>query len=156
MPAFGSEDAKLVFWDRFTFYTTKFEFKPIIVTLIPNHYHILGYLKFGENLGPMMRHIHGSVAKLVNDTIVQKLKPFWYDHGRQSYFDGCIRNEKQCRRAYRYTLFQCRRHGICADPEDYSHTRVFVDIERAVKRAHELQAFLEGVPYKRYERRTER
>ena len=99
----------------------------------------------------MMKGIHGSVAKLVNDRLPQRLLPFWVDSGHQNYFDGCIRDETQCRRAYRYTLTQCRRHGICAEPEDYPHTRVGVDLERAVKRALALKAFLTGVPYKRYQ-----
>lgn len=32
-------------------------------TLLNNHYHTLGYLGLGPNLGPMMQRIHGSVAK---------------------------------------------------------------------------------------------
>jgi hypothetical protein len=58
----------------------------------------------------------------------------------------------QCRRAFRYTLTQCKRHGICLNPSDYPHTRVNVDVDRAVRRTLELQAFMEDVPYKRYER----
>jgi hypothetical protein len=30
---------------------------------------------------------------------------------------------------------------------------VFIELERALKRAKELKAFMEGVPYKRYEGR---
>jgi hypothetical protein len=77
---------------------------------------------------------------------------WWVDAGHQNYFDGCIRDERQCRRAYRYVLTQCSRHRICQRPEDYPHTRVGVELERAVKRALERKAFLLGVPYKRYER----
>ena len=43
-----------------------------------------------------------------------------------------------------------------APDQDDPHTRVNVELERAIKRAHELDAFLEGVPYKRYERGKER
>ena len=32
--------------------------------------------------------------------------------GNRDYFDGCIRNEKQCRLAYKYTQRQSVRHGI--------------------------------------------
>ena len=103
-----------------------------------------------------MQRIHGSVAKLVNDTLDVRRVPFWTDSGRQNYSDGCIRDELQCRRAYRYTLTQCKRHGICVSPKDYPHTRVNIELERGVKRALELQAFLEGVPYARYERKKRR
>ena len=120
-----------------------------------NHYHSMGYLKLGENLGPMMRCFHGSAAKLVNDLLEVRLKPFWYDTGKQGYFDGCIRDELQMRRAYRYTLLQAVRARLVKDWHDYPHTRVGVELERAVKRAHELKAFLEEVPYKRYEKHHE-
>ena len=50
-------------------------------------------------------------------------------------------------------MTQCSRHHICADPKKYAHTRVYVDVERAVKRALELKAFLFNVPYARYERK---
>jgi len=62
----------------------------------------------------------------------------------------------QCRRAYRYTLTQCKRHGICADPKDYPHTRVNIEVGRGIKHAVELQAFLGGVPCARYDRKKRR
>src|SRR5205814_9184209 len=62
-PAFESEHAKSVFWDRFSYYTEFFGFVPIITTLLFNHYHTLGYLRVGRNLRVMMRKLHGSVAK---------------------------------------------------------------------------------------------
>lgn len=152
-PAFDSEEAKNVFWDRFNYYTGKYHFTPFVTSLLNNHYHTLGYLKIGEELGPMMQKIHGSVAKLVNDLLSERRASFWVDAGHQDYFDGCIRNELQCRRAYRYTLTQCKRHGICSDPRHYIHTHVSIDLDRAGKRALQLQAFLEKIPYKRYEKR---
>jgi REP element-mobilizing transposase RayT len=98
--AFQSEEAKAIFWDRFEHYAAEFGFVPWATSLIANHYHTIGYLKVGENLGPMMQRFHGSVAKLVNDVLPKRLKPFWCDSGKQGYFDGCIRDEKQARRAY--------------------------------------------------------
>src|SRR5438876_12184147 len=63
--AFKTEEAKAIFWDRFNHYCAKYNFVPWVATLLVNHYHILGYLKTGENLGPFMQKFHGSVAKLV-------------------------------------------------------------------------------------------
>jgi hypothetical protein len=150
--AFASEQAKAVFWDRFDHWTSEYGFVPWLTTLIDNHYHGIGYLKEGKNLGQMMRKLHGSVAKLVNDTLPQRRLPFWKDSGGRDHFDGCLRDELQCRRAYRYTLTQCRRHGICADWRDYPHTRVSIDLDRGVKRALQLNAFMEGVRYPRYDK----
>jgi hypothetical protein len=87
-PAFESEEAKLVFWDRFDHWTTFFGFVPWVTTLLNNHYHTLGYLKVGENLGPMMQRLHGSVAKLVNDLLPQRRIPFWKEGNHANdYFD---------------------------------------------------------------------
>ena len=152
-PAFASDDAKAVFWDRFDHYTKQYTFTPWITTLLDNHYHTLGYLRVGENLGTMMQRLHGSTAKLTNDLLEARRLPFWREAGNRDYFDGCIRDERQCRRAYRYTLGQARRHGICADHRDYPHTHVNIDLDRGVKRALELDAFMTGVPYKRYDDR---
>ncbi len=149
--AFESEAAKAVFWDRFNFYTKQFGFTPWVTSLMNNHYHSEGYLKHGENLPVMLQRIHGSVAKLVNDLLPERIESFWNDRGQYGYFDGCLRDEKQGRLTFRYVHTQCRRHGICVDPKDYPHTRINVGIDRAIKRALELNAFMKGVPYKRYE-----
>jgi len=101
-----------------------------------------------------MRLLHGSVAKLVNDLLPERRLPFWRDDRGHDYFDGCLRDEVQCRRTYRYVLTQSVRHGLCRDWRDYPHTRVRIDLEVGVKRALELKAFLEGVPYKRYDGRA--
>lgn len=150
-PALASVEAKQVFWNRFDYYTKEYEFFPWVTSLLDNHYHTLGYLRHGDNLGPLMQKLHGSVAKLVNDLLPQRHRPFWREAGHQDYFDGCLRDEKQCRLAYRYTLTQSERHGIVDDWHDYPHTRVSIELERGLKRALELKAFMEHVPYKRYQ-----
>jgi hypothetical protein len=149
-PAFASEGAKEIFWDRFSHYTTEFDFVPWVTSLIDNHYHTLGYLKIGKNLPTMMQRIHGSVAKLVNDLLPSRLTPFWRDAKGREYFDGCIRDERQARLAYRYTLIQSMRHRIVQDWSAYPHTKVNVEIEAAIQRALERNAFMESVPFKRY------
>jgi REP element-mobilizing transposase RayT len=97
---FASEAAKAVFWDRFEQYTRLHQFTPWVTTLMDNHYHTIGYLREGKHLGSMMQKIHGSVAKLANDLLPRRLVPFWYEKGKQGYFDGCIRDVTQARRAY--------------------------------------------------------
>ena len=151
-PAFASEAAKNVFWNRFEHYTAKYAFIPWVTSLLDNHYHTLGYLRTGKNLGPMMQRLHGSAAKLVNDLLTERRVPFWRESGHRDYFDGCIRDEKQCRGAYKYTLTQAVRHGIVSDWRKYAHTRVAIELEPGLKRVLELKAFLEQVPYKRYQR----
>ena len=150
--AFASEQAKAIFWAQFNKYSELHGFAPWVTSLMDNHYHTLGYLARGAELPKMMKRIHGSVAKLVNDRLEVRLVPFWTDHGKQTYFDGCIRDEMQARKAYRYTFTQWVRHHICADPERYPHTRVIVALEDAIADAIQRDAFLAGVPYARYDR----
>src|SRR6266550_1292610 len=154
--AFMSREARDVFWNRFDHWTREHNFTPFVTTLLSNHYHTIGYLKFGSDLGPMMRKLHGSVAKLVNDLLPERRRPFWRERGGRDYFDGCLRDELQCRRAFGYTLRQCRRHGICEDWRDYPHTRVNIELERGLRRTIELNAFLYDVSYPRYRRRGRR
>ena len=149
-PAFRSEPARAIFWDRFEHWAAAFAFIPWITTLMDNHYHTIGYLRVGPNLGPFMQRFHGSVAKLVNDTLDVRHAPFWRNSRGHDYFDGCLRNAVQCRRAYRYTWLQSRRAGICDDPRDYPHTRVRIGLSRGICRAEQLAAFLPDVPYPRY------
>src|SRR5690349_8171256 len=75
-PSFRSEQAKEIFFDRFNHYTAQYGFTPWVTSLLDNHYHTVGYLRVGESLGQMMRHIHGSVAKLVNDLLPERLRRF--------------------------------------------------------------------------------
>lgn len=153
-PAFTTEAAKHVFWDRFEHYTKEFRFVPWVTSLLDNHYHTLGYLYESRNLSPLMQRLHGSVAKLVNDLLPERRLNFWRDAKGHEYFDGAIRDEKQGRLAYRYTLMQAVRHGVVCDWREYPHTRVNVEVEAAIRRSLELNAFLEGVPYKRYQKRS--
>lgn len=155
-PAFGSEQAKRIFWDRFDQYTQQFGFVPWVTSLLDNHYHTEGYMQDASGLPRMMQRIHGSVAKLVNDLLPERRPGFWRDAKGREYFDGCIRDERQARLAYRYTLMQAVRHGIVRDYRLYPHTRVNVELDVAIHRAHEVRAFLEGVPYKRYRDRDRR
>lgn len=39
-PAFQSEDAKSIFWDRFDYYTHLHGFVPWVTSLLHNHYHM--------------------------------------------------------------------------------------------------------------------
>lgn len=150
-PAFQAVKAREIFWDRLEHYCAQFGFVLWVASLMSNHYHLVGYNRVGQNLKTLMQRFHGSVAKLVNDELPERRADFWRDQKGREYFDGCLRDEKQCRASYRYTLMQARRHGVMYDYLKYPDTRVYIPLDVGVKRALELKAFLEGVPYKRYE-----
>ncbi|MEX0777041.1 MAG: transposase [Phycisphaeraceae bacterium] len=150
-PAFTSEQAKAVFWKQLESCCRDAGFVPIVATLMDNHYHLLGYNRSGNALKRMMQRLHGSTAKLVNDLLPERRTEFWRDAKGREYFDGCIRDALQFRRAYRYTLRQAVRHGIAMDWKAYPHTRVWVELEPALKRALELDALMPSIPYKRYD-----
>ena len=84
--------------------------------------------------------------------------PFWRGKGNRDYFDGCLRDVLQAYRAFNYTRDQAVRARLVRDYRQYPYTRVYLDRDRAIARAAELNAYLEDVPYKRYEnhQRTKR
>lgn len=155
-PVLATDAAKQVFWERFEHNTAKFGFVPWVTSVLDNHYHTLGYLRVGKNLTPLMQRLHGGISKLVNDLLPVPFPKFFRDEKGKEYFDGCLRDEKQGRATYRYVLTQGVRHGVVDDWRDYPHTRVNVEMEVAIQRALEIGAFLEGVPYKRYQGRDNR
>ena len=113
--AFATEQAKQIFWLKFDQYTKQHGFVPWVTSLLDNHYHTIGYLKHGKELGEMMRKIHGSIAWMVMKEIDVRHVPFWRNSGRDDYFDGCIRDVLQAERTYRYTLLQAVRARIVSD-----------------------------------------
>ena len=149
-PALQSEKAKSIFWDRFEFHANQAKFQPWIVSVLDNHYHVVGYCELGDNLPEMMRKFHGSTSKLINDLLVKRRVPFWRDEHDHDYNDGCLRDVLQLDRAYRYVLRQSARHGICLDWREYQHTRVYWGLVESIRFAVGHRALLEGVPYKRY------
>lgn len=152
--AFHTDRAKEIFWDRFAHWTSHHGFEPWVVTLLSNHYHILGYLKVGANLGSMMQKLHGSVSKLVNDTLPARHLPFWRERGNRDYYDGCLRDASQLRRTYRYVLNQAVRARIVRRSSDYPHTRAYVAIDECLARAQSRVCYLPTIRYPRYEQRS--
>jgi len=149
-PVFAAEPAAAIFWERFEHYTDQAGFIPWVTSLVGNHYHTLGYNANGPALKTMMQRLHGSVAKLVNDLLEVRITPFWRDPRGHDYFDGCVRDLKQARHAYRYVLLQGQRHGLVADDRDYPYTRVGVELRSALRHAMDAGAFMSDVPYPRY------
>ena len=150
--AFESERAKAIFWDRFTHWTAHYRFEPFITALLDNHYHTVGFLPTGENLGPMMQRLHGSISKLVNDTLDVRHLPFFRTRGHRDYFDGCLRTPLQLTRTYRYVQNQSVRAGVVRDAWRHAHTRPALTSAEAMTLAVERASFLPDVPYARYAR----
>lgn len=150
LPAFASEEVKSLFWDRFQYWTRTYPVELIAASLLNNHYHLIAYIAIGRTLPVLMQRLHGSVAKHVNDLLPQRIERFWFRKGDTGYFDGCLRDETQLRRTFRYVTTQSNRHRLGIDPSRYAHTRIWTDVDEAVDRAHWRRAYMEHVPYKRY------
>ena len=149
-PAFASEQAKSVFWDRFDHYTNEFGFVPWVTSLVDNHYHTLGYLRVGENLGPMMQRLHGSVAKLVNDLLPHASCPFLAGSRPPRLLRRLHPQRKAMPTGVQIHAPPSRAAWHRRDWREYPHTHVAIDLERGFDGVLELRAFLEQVPYKRY------
>jgi hypothetical protein len=59
----------------------------------------------------------------------------------------------QALRVFNYTRDQAVKAGIVRHHSQYAHTRVYLDRDRSIARAVELNTFLDDVPYARYERK---
>lgn len=153
IPALSSEKCKAIFWERFEFYSAKHGFTPWATSLLDNHYHLLGHLRVGTDLPKLMRGLHGSVAKLVNDQLPERITPFWVDAGHQNYFDGCLRDEQQLRRSYRYVREQAVKAGLVRDWREYPHTRLSCTLEECATFCAKNHCLMNDVEYKRYRQR---
>jgi REP element-mobilizing transposase RayT len=151
LSVFTTAETCSIFWTKFEQYAGENTFEPWIVTLMSNHYHVVGYLEQGNKLGQMMRKFHGSVAWMACKSLGISHKPFWRDDEHRDYFDGCLRDEIQLTRSYRYVLTQAQRAGIVPRNDTYPNTRSYVSMEEALRRASERNALLKGVPYARYD-----
>src|SRR4051812_40842515 len=60
--AFRTEETKQIFWTQFEKYAPQFGFDPWIVSVLSNHDHTLGYLRYAKDLPLLMQRVHGSVA----------------------------------------------------------------------------------------------
>ena len=147
-PAFATEECKQIFWRQYRLKMNAFGMTPIITSLLDNRYHFLAHLRKGDNLTPLMRGLHGSVARYINEVTPeeQQVKPLFREKTGKQYFDGAIRTPRQFRRCFRYIERQCIRHGVAADPDAHPHTIIDVPMDRALKRALQINAFLPGVP----------
>jgi hypothetical protein len=161
-PVFSTPTACDIFWKAFDNAYAVGSFTPWVTSLMNNHYHTLGYLKTGNRLHKMMQSLHGNISKQINDLRQAeagglkpaRLLPFWGHRGKKTYFDGCIRDEQQATRAYHYTSDQAVRANLVKHWSDYPHTRIDIPLDKALPHATQLNAFLRGVPHKRYQTKT--
>jgi hypothetical protein len=152
LPVFITPETCDIFWQKFEQYTAQHGFDPWVASLLNTHYHFVGLTSKGEDLREMMRKLHGSVAWLVCKELKIQHKPFWRDDEHNDYFDGCLRDEDQLRRSYRYTHTQAVRAGLVRDPNKYPNTKVYRALEECVRIARERKALMEGVAYARYQK----
>jgi REP element-mobilizing transposase RayT len=151
---FATPETQAIFWDRFDHWTSVHGFTPWLTTLMSNHYHTIGYVDRADEIGEMMRKLHGSAAMLVCKSLAITHKPFWLDDHHRDYFDGCLRDEIQLRRSYAYVRDQAVHAGLVSDARDYPNTRISLGLDEAVAFANARDAWLPEVPYARYDDRS--
>ena len=149
---FQTEETQAIFLKCFDNWHERSGLKVCVISLLSNHYHLVGYAKSGQQLIDFIRGLHSSTARYLNQLLDLPLRPFWREAGGQSYFDGCLRDEGQASKAWTYTRDQAVKAGLVRTYHDWPGTRVIVEREPMVRRATQLDAYLRGVPYKRYEK----
>jgi REP element-mobilizing transposase RayT len=153
---FTTPETCAIFWAKFEQYASNNTFEPWIVTLMSNHYHVVGFLNEGSALKEMMRKFHGSVAWMVCKNLEITHKPFWRDDQHRDYFDGCLRDQNQLVRTYGYVERQAVRAGLARRVGEYPNTRAYVSLDETMRRAQERDGYMEAIPYARYDERRKR
>jgi len=78
------------------------------------HYHILFKTYLGKKLGLVMQNIHGNVSYYFNGLDDTRRRRIW-----QSYWDHCIRDQKDFYKHLNYIHQNCIKHGYCQKMEEY-------------------------------------
>lgn len=93
---------------------TEFKVKLTAWVVLPNHYHFLFLPAFGYDLGVFMKHLNGRTSYRLNTLDQRRGRKVWY-----SYWDTCIRGERDFWTRFNYIHNNPVKHGYVQKPEDW-------------------------------------
>ncbi|MEO7839295.1 MAG: transposase [Anaerolineales bacterium] len=110
-----TSDEHFVLWVTiFRELITEFNVKLTAWVLLPNHYHFLFLPKLGYDLGRFMKLLNGRTSHELNSLDQKHGRTIWY-----SYWDTCIRGERDFWTRFNYTHNNPVKHGYVQNPEDW-------------------------------------
>ncbi len=84
----------------------RYQFELFSWIILDNHYHLLIKVNQGNNLGKFINMVHGSSSYRINKIDNYEKRKVWY-----SYWDRCIRNEKEFYTSLNYIHHNPIKHG---------------------------------------------
>jgi putative transposase len=82
--------------------------------VLEDHYHLLLWLRFGEDLPAFIHGLHGRSSRSINKEHGITGRRVWYQ-----YWDRCIRDERDFFTRLNYLYHNPVKHGYVKTPEDY-------------------------------------
>ena len=108
-------DEHLKIWvDTFKELVLEFKIKLMAWVALPNHNHILCMPNSGNDISLFMKRLNGSTSRKLNLLDHQTGRTIWY-----SYWDTCIRGEKDFWTRFNYIHYNPVKHGYVDNPEDW-------------------------------------
>jgi putative transposase len=113
-----TSDAHFNLWAK-TFKELIVEFKAKLAAwvILANHYHFLFLPNHGLDLGKFMKRLNGSTAYQLNALDNTRGRTVWY-----SYWDICIRGERDFWTRFNYIHYNPVKHGYVQRPEDWLYS----------------------------------
>lgn len=92
----------------------EFKVKLVAWVVLPNHYHFLFMPNTANDLGAFMKRLNGGVSRKLNLLDHQQGRAVWY-----SYWDTCIRGERDFWTRFNYIHYNPVKHGYVNSPGDW-------------------------------------
>jgi len=94
--------------------TTEFKLNMAAWVALSNHNHLLLLPKEGSDLGKFMKRLNGGTSRQLNLLDNTQGRYIWY-----SYWDTCIRGERDFWARFNYIHYNPVKHGYVHNPEDW-------------------------------------
>jgi putative transposase len=92
----------------------EFKIKLTAWVALANHYHLLFLPQRGDDLGVFMKRLNGRTSYALNSLDQTHGRSVWY-----SYWDTCIRGERDFWTRFNYIHYNPVKHGYVQQPEDW-------------------------------------
>ena len=92
----------------------EFQIKLVAWVALPNHCHILFLPRSGRDLARFMKRLNGRTSYELNTLDRLRGRTVWY-----SYWDKCIRGERDFWTRFNYIHYNPVKHGFVQEPQDW-------------------------------------
>jgi len=114
VPLLRSERAKAFVRDKLNALIPEFGIALRAWVILDNHYHLLLRTRLGQELPRLLRRLHGSVSRQVNEWDGINGRQVWHN-----YWDTSIRDEAGLWTRFNYVHQNPVKHGYVDSPEDW-------------------------------------